>query len=126
MRSVYLVAFSYSENRLPPSDNSIAAALASAVGNSSQLFEVRVGFIGVCARFPSDTWVCSSSFETISNQLAIVQAGAANNSYDPLGILDIAKGFKDTVTFDGLMLVPISILGLSIRDIVPPDCPGSR
>lgn len=105
MRSVYLATFSYSENRVTPPENTVAAALASAVQNSSELLEVRVGFIGVCAKLPADTWACSSSLETVSKQLAIVQAGASNHSYDPLGIFDLAKGFKENVIFNGLMLV---------------------
>lgn len=71
--------------------------------NSSQLLEVRIGFLGVCAKLPSDTWTCSSSFETIAKQVDLIQAEASNISYDPLGIMDIAKGFKDNVLFNGLM-----------------------
>lgn len=103
MRNVYLAAFSYSENPVESSENTVAAALASAVGNSTQLLEVRVGFLGVCAKLPADTWTCSSSFDTISKQLAIVQAEASTSSYDPLGVIDFAKGFRDNVVFDGLM-----------------------
>lgn len=103
MRGVYLAAFSYSESRVTPSENTVAAALASAVENSSQPLEVRVGFIGVCAKLPADTWACSSSFETVSKQVALVESGASNTSYDPLGIVDLAKGFKNDVIFNGLM-----------------------
>lgn len=105
MQNVYLASFSYLEHRTIPSEKATAAALASLVGNSSQLLEVRVGFIGVCAELPTDLWVCSSSFEIMSKQLAIVQAGIPNSSYDPLGVIDLAKGFRDNVIFDGLMLV---------------------
>lgn len=111
MRNVYLAAFSYSGDRATPSGNTVAAALASAVGNSTQLLEVRVGFLGVCAKLPSDTWTCSSSFDTISKQVALVQDGTSNSSYDPLGVVDLAKGFKDNVVFDGLMSVPNPVLG---------------
>lgn len=97
---------------MAPTENTIAAAFASAVGNSSQLLEVRVGVLGVCAKLPSNTWACSSSFETISKQVALVQAGDSNTSYDPLGITDLAKGFKEDVTFNGLMLVVISVSSL--------------
>ncbi|KAH8755796.1 Ca2+ regulator and membrane fusion protein Fig1-domain-containing protein, partial [Diaporthe sp. PMI_573] len=114
MRGVYLAAFSYSESPVAPTENTIAAALASAVGNSSQLLEVRVGVLGVCAKLPSNTWACSSSFETISKQVALVQAGDSNTSYDPLGITDLAKGFKEDVTFNGLMFISLAFSIVSL------------
>lgn len=110
MRNIYLAAFSYAENDAASTENTLAAALASAVGNSTQLLEVRVGFLGICAKLPSDTWACSSSFETISKEVVIMEDGAYNISYDPLGVIDIAKGFRDDVVFDGLMLASHFVL----------------
>lgn len=67
-----------------------------------------MGFIGLCAKLASG-WTCSSHFETVANKVseAAMNTGTnATGSYDPLGLLNIGKSFRDEVVFDGLLSVP--------------------
>lgn len=86
----------------------MSAAFLAAPGNTVYPLEVRVSFIGICAKLSSE-WTCSSDFGTVANTDSEATMGTGANdtkSYDPLGLIIVGKKFMTEVLFDGLLSVP--------------------
>lgn len=104
LKDVYLLSLSYqpiasispSASQLNPSLSTTFARLA---GNTTTL-EVRAGYIGMCISATAGNWTCSRDADSLARTLNLTQSAT---SPDPLNILWIAKTFRDTIVFDGLM-----------------------
>lgn len=57
----------------------------------------------MCISAAPGNWTCSRDADSLARALSVTQNGS---SPDPLNILWIAKTFRDTIVFDGLMFVP--------------------
>lgn len=104
LKDVYILSLSYqpiasispSASQLNPSLSTTFARLA---GNTTTL-EVRAGYIGMCISATAGNWTCSRDADSLARTLNLTQSAT---SPDPLNILWIAKTFRDTIVFDGLM-----------------------
>ena len=111
LRDVYLLSLSYNDYPTSSGGNG-STALESSMSNQTKSLELRVGFLGACIELASE-WTCSPAFSAITDRLSEIQfdanEDALSESYDPLGLLNVGKSFKDKVVFDGLMSVPFRL-----------------
>ncbi|OBT80666.1 hypothetical protein VF21_00304 [Pseudogymnoascus sp. 05NY08] len=115
LKDVYLLSLSYqpaapyspSPLQLSPS---LSITFANLAGNSTTL-QVRAGYIGMCISAAPGNWTCSRDADSLARTLNGTQSGS---SPDPLNILWIAKTFRDTIVFDGLIFASIALMVISI------------
>lgn len=109
LRDVYLLSLSYNDYPRSSGAND-STALESSISNQTESLELRVGFLGACVELASE-WTCSPAFSAITDRLSEIQFNAnedaLSESYDPLGLLNVGKSFKDKVVFDGLMYIAV-------------------
>ncbi|OBT55571.1 hypothetical protein VE04_05232 [Pseudogymnoascus sp. 24MN13] len=107
LKDVYLLSLSYqpvapyspSPLQLSPS---LSTTFANLAGNSTTL-QVRAGYIGMCISAAPGDWSCSRDADSLARTLNGTESGSSS---DPLNIIWIAKTFRDTIVFNGLMFVP--------------------
>lgn len=64
-----------------PVDNGTLSAIFDTPANESSLREVRVGYIGLCARTSFESWICDA------RPFNLVQALRNANQIDPLNLI---------------------------------------
>ncbi|KAL7785628.1 Ca2+ regulator and membrane fusion protein Fig1 domain-containing protein [Trichoderma ceciliae] len=110
LADVYLLSLSYRLDDPSKSSTKVSAALASLEGNHASL-QVRVSFMGLCARLPSGDWSCSSKIDNVANAVnnVLVEQAGSGDSHDPLRLVSIARSFKDGVVFGGLFFIALGL-----------------
>ncbi|OBT70249.1 hypothetical protein VE03_00020 [Pseudogymnoascus sp. 23342-1-I1] len=111
LKNVYLLSLSYQSAppASPPASQitpSLSTTFASLAGNTTTL-EVRAGYIGMCISAAPGNWTCSRDADALARALNSTQS---TSSPDPLNILWIAKTFRDTIVFDGLIFASIALM----------------
>ena len=71
----------------------LVTTFATLVNGSS--LEVRAGYFGLCARYESGIWLCSSDSVGLARQFQSYQ--------DPLNLIWIQASFRGGIVFGGLM-----------------------
>ena len=116
---VYLISLSYVDPTSPaavhthPSQvNQNISSTFSNLANTASL-EVRVGYLGLCARQTAGKWQCLSSATFLASLVELGNPNSARDG-DPLDLIWIASNFRDQVIFVGLMYVLNSLLQVSL------------
>ncbi|OBT99854.1 hypothetical protein VE01_02242 [Pseudogymnoascus verrucosus] len=115
LKDVYLLSLSYqpAPPSSPPASQlspSLSTTFANLAGNSTTL-QVRAGYIGMCISAAPGNWTCSRDADALARALNGTRSGS---SPDPLNILWIAKTFRDTIVFDGLIFASIALMVISL------------
>ena len=95
--SLYLTYLSYQPipHSNPPAqiNPDLMTTLATLVNGSS--LEVRAGYFGLCVRYESGVWLCSSDSVGLARQFQPYQ--------DPLNLIWVQARFREGIVFSGLM-----------------------
>ena len=112
LSNVYLVSLQYRNTSAPVKVDPamVNPGIADKVYNVTQprnatITEIRAAYMGLCLIKSDGLRFCSSSAEA----LASLAKDSGNSTADPLNLIWIAKQFKDTMVFDGLMYVFLSL-----------------
>ncbi|PLB38155.1 Fig1 domain-containing protein [Aspergillus candidus] len=110
LSNVYLVSLKYRDINAPnPVDPAMVnPGIADKVYNVTQprnaaITEIRAAYMGLCLIRSDGLRFCSNSAEA----LASLAKEIGNSTADPLNLIWIAKRFKDTMVFDGLIFIAI-------------------
>ncbi|KNG84971.1 hypothetical protein ANOM_006786 [Aspergillus nomiae NRRL 13137] len=113
MRNIYLVSLKYRNGSIStPSDPAfINPGIAEKVYNVSQprnttILEVRAGYMGLCLTQSDGAQFCSNNAAALASMVKD-QGYGSNVTADPLNLIWIAKNFKETIVFDGLIFVAV-------------------
>ena len=92
LSSIYIMSLSY---RLEPlraapasGDRGALSAMFNASGNAASIQEVRVGYLGLCARTSFDLWICDSPPSDLVQTLRDI------DQTDPLNLLWVGNQFR--------------------------------
>lgn len=94
---LYLTYLSYQpiqHSTSPAQLNSDLATTFTMLVNGSSL-EVRAGYFGLCVRYESGIWLCSSDSAGLAREFQPYQ--------DPLNLIWVQGSFKESIVFSGLM-----------------------
>ncbi|OGM49811.1 hypothetical protein ABOM_001492 [Aspergillus bombycis] len=114
MNNIYLVSLKYRNGSTStPSDPAfINPSIAEKVYNVSQphnttILEVRAAYMGLCLTRSDGAQFCSSSAAALASMVKDQGISGSNDTADPLNLIWIAKNFKETIVFDGLIFVAV-------------------
>lgn len=94
---LYLTHLSYQtipQSNSPVQVNPDLVTTFTALVNGSSL-EVRAGYFGLCVRYQSGVWLCSSDSAGLARECQPYQ--------DPLNLIWVQARFKEGIIFSGLM-----------------------
>ena len=94
---LYLTYLSYQpihHSNSPVQVNPDLAKTFTTLVNGSSL-EVRAGYFGLCVRYQSGVWLCSSDSAGLAREFQAYQ--------DPLNLIWVQARFKEGIVFSGLM-----------------------
>ncbi|EIT73576.1 hypothetical protein AO1008_04837 [Aspergillus oryzae 100-8] len=116
MNNIYLVSLKYrNASTSTPSDPSfINPSIAEKVYNLSQprnttIQEVRAGYMGLCLTRSDGAQFCSSNAAALASMVKDQGLQGSNDTADPLNLIWIAKNFKETIVFDGLIFIAVAV-----------------
>ncbi|KAL4894527.1 Ca2+ regulator and membrane fusion protein Fig1-domain-containing protein [Aspergillus ambiguus] len=74
---------------------------------NDKIIEVRAGYMGLCLTRSDHSRLCSSSAAALAS---MARADGNNGTADPLNLIWIAKNFKETIVFDGLIFIAVVLI----------------
>ncbi|KAA8649324.1 hypothetical protein EYZ11_011168 [Aspergillus tanneri] len=114
LSNVYLVSLQYrNASTSSPSDPVLVnPGIVEKVYNVSQprndtILEVRAGYMGLCLTRSDGARFCSSSAAALASMVKAERIQGSNDTANPLNLIWIAKNFKDTIVFDGLIFIAV-------------------